>query len=149
MLNASLLTLEAVAARLGVGRTTVQRLISSGALPAIRQTGHWRKVYVRADDLERYIARTQSPILAELAAVRVDIEKLRATLPGPLETLDEVRQHLDAALPPLPDDIDNADATALRAIENDPIASFVEGKIQQWLATRAELRSRFRALAGS
>src|SRR5216684_8007537 len=64
--NGSRLTLEAVASRLAVGRTTVQRLIRSGRLPAFKPHGS-NRVYVRADDLLRY-QQQQGPVTEQARA---------------------------------------------------------------------------------
>jgi excisionase family DNA binding protein len=53
--HGSTLTLEAVATRLAVGRSTVQRLIRTGSLPALRRIGS-NRVLIRVEDLEKFIA---------------------------------------------------------------------------------------------
>jgi excisionase family DNA binding protein len=54
----TLLTVEAVATRLGVGRSTVQRLIRDGALRTFRKAGG-RRLYVTLESVEQCIATKQ------------------------------------------------------------------------------------------
>src|SRR2546426_7983312 len=92
-----------VANATGLHESTIRNLDSKGIIKSVRDMNGWRgfdpsvvpfiqRLYGRST-----VSAVQSPLLAELAAIRVDIEKLRATVPGPLETLDEVRQQPNAS----------------------------------------------------
>lgn len=51
-----MMSLEEVAERLGVHRTTVYRLVMAGELPAAKIGRQWR---IEPDDLERYLRRAR------------------------------------------------------------------------------------------
>ena len=66
MTNAQLLTVPEVAARLGIGRTTLYLLLAQGDLPSVRIG---RRRLIREDAIEDFIRALSSPDLG-IAEVR-------------------------------------------------------------------------------